>query len=62
VGAETHPVPVTDAELENIKNQVMEKNSRSSLVVPYRIGDLVTLKDGNFVGAVGVVREIDADK
>jgi transcription antitermination factor NusG len=49
VGAETHPVPVTDLELENIKNQVLEKNSRSSLVVPYRIGDLVTLKDGNFV-------------
>jgi transcriptional antiterminator NusG len=49
VGAETHPVPVTDPELENIKNQVLERNSRSSLVVPYRIGDLVTLKDGNFV-------------
>jgi transcription antitermination factor NusG len=31
-------------------------------VVPYRIGDLVTLKDGNFVWAVGVVREIDAEK
>lgn len=62
VGAETHPVPVTDAELENIKNQVLEKNSRSSLVVPFRIGDLVTLKDGNFVWAVGVVREIDTEK
>ena len=62
VGAETHPVPVTDVELENIKNQVLEKNSRSSLVVPYRIGDLVTLKDGNFVWAVWVVREIDSEK
>ncbi len=62
VGAETHPVPVTDLELENIKNQVLEKNSRSSLVVPYRIGDLVTLKDGNFVWAVWVVREIDTEK
>ncbi len=62
VGAETHPVPVTDPELENIKNQVLERNSRSSLVVPYRIGDLVTLKDGNFVWAVGVVREIDSEK
>ena len=62
VGADTHPVPVTDAELENIKNKVLEKNSRSSLVIPFRIWDLVTLKDGNFVGAVGVVREIDTEK
>ncbi len=62
VGADTHPVPVTDAELENIKNQVLERNSRSSLVVPYRIGDLVTLKDGNFIWAVWVVREIDQEK
>ena len=62
VGAETHPVPVTDVELENIKNQVLERNSRSSLVVPYRVWDLVTLKDGNFIGAVWVVREIDTEK
>ena len=62
VGAETHPVPVTDTELDNIKKQVLERNSRSSLVVPYRTGDLVTLKDGNFVWAVWVVREIDQEK
>jgi transcriptional antiterminator NusG len=62
VWAETHPVPVTDLELDNIKKQVLERNSRSSLVVPYRIGDLVTLKDGNFVWAVWVVREIDQEK
>lgn len=62
VWAETHPVPVTDAELENIKKQVVEQSERSSLVVPFKVGDLVTLKDGNFVGAVGPVREIDAEK
>ena len=62
VGAETHPVPVTDAELENIKKQVLEQSERSGLVVPYKIGDLVTLNDGNFVGAMGAVREIDAEK
>ena len=55
-------MPVTDAELENIKKQVVEQSERSSLVVPFKVGDLVTLKDGNFVGAVGPVREIDAEK
>ena len=62
VWAETHPIPVTDAELENIKNQVLEQSERSSLVIPFKIGDLVTLKDGNFVGAMGAVREIDGEK
>ena len=62
VGAETHPVPVTDSELENIKKQVLEQSERSSLSVPYKIGDLVTLNDGNFIGAVGQVKDIDADK
>ena len=62
VGAETHPVPVTDIELENIKKQVLEQSERSSLAIPYKIGDLVTLNDGNFVWAVGAVREIDAEK
>lgn len=52
VGAETHPVPVTDQELENIKQQVIEQSERANLVVPFKIGDLVMLKDGNFVGAV----------
>lgn len=62
VWAETHPVPVTDLELENIKQQVIEQSERSTMKVPFKIGDLVTLKDGNFVWAVGPVREIDAEK
>lgn len=62
VGAETHPVPVTDAELENIKAQVAEQSARSSLNIPYKIWDLVSLQDGNFVGAVGKVKDIDEEK
>lgn len=62
VGAETHPVPVTDQELENIKQQVIEQSERANLVVPFKIGDFVMLKDGNFVGAVWPVREIDSEK
>ncbi len=62
VGAETHPVPVTDAELENIKAQVAEQSARSSLAIPYKVWDLVSLQDGNFVGAVGKVKDIDEEK
>ncbi len=62
VGAETHPIPLTDKEYEDIHRQVQERNERSTMVVPYRIGDVVTLKDGNFSGTKWVVREIDAEK
>lgn len=62
VGAETHPIPLTDKEYEDIHRQVQERNERSTMVVPYRVGDVVTLKDGNFSGTKWVVREIDAEK
>jgi transcriptional antiterminator NusG len=62
VGAETHPIPITDAELANIQKQVSEKNERSELIMPYRVGDVVTLKDGNFAGTKGVVRELDPER
>jgi transcription antitermination factor NusG len=53
---------VTDKELENIKKQVIERNERGTFIVPYRVWDLVTLKDGNFIGAVWVVREVNWGK
>jgi transcription antitermination factor NusG len=55
-------ISLAKSELENIKKQVLEQSERSSLSVPYKIGDLVTLNDGNFIGAVGQVKDIDADK
>jgi transcription antitermination factor NusG len=30
--------------------------------MPYRVGDVVTLKDGNFAGTKGVVRELDPER
>lgn len=48
VGAETHPVPLTDKEYQDILNQIIEKNERAELVVPFREGDVVVLKDGDF--------------
>ena len=62
VGAETHPIPITDAEFNSIQRQVIEKNERSELVLPYRIGDVVTLRDGNFAGTKGVVKELDPER
>lgn len=62
VGAETRPVPITDAEFDHIKAQVLEQSERSTLSIPYKLWDLVVLKDGNFVGAMGTVKNIDEEK
>lgn len=62
VGAETHPVPVSDQELENIKQQVIEQNEKATDPMPYKVWDVVTLKDGNFEGAMGPVIEINEDE
>lgn len=53
---------MTDDELDNIKQQVIKQTERINMVVPYKVGDLVTLKDGNFIGAVGMVKEIQPEK
>lgn len=62
VGAETHPIPITDVEFANIQRQVLENNERSELILPYRVWDIVTLKDGNFSGTKWVVRELDPER
>lgn len=62
VGAETRPVPLTDAEYQDIMTQVTQSQERSELKVPYNIGDIVLLKTGDFKGMQGTIKEIDADK
>ncbi len=62
VWAETRPIPLTEKEYQDILRHVEEKNERADLVVPYKVWDIVLLKDGNFSGTKGVVREVDAEK
>lgn len=62
VGAETHPVPLTESEYNNIIKQMQESQERSQLEVPFRLNDLVILNDGNFAGMQGNIKEIDTEK
>lgn len=62
VGAETRPVPLTEDEYQAIIKHVQERNERAELKVPFRVGDIVILQDGNFSGTKGVVKEVDAEK
>lgn len=50
VGAETKPIPLTDAEYEQMMQQIQQAQERSELVIPYKVGDVVLLKHGDFKG------------
>lgn len=48
VGADTHPIPVSDEEFKRIVDQIEKSKERSSMNIPYKEGDLVVLKTGDF--------------
>jgi transcriptional antiterminator NusG len=50
VGAETRPIPLTDDEYEKILQQIQKSQERSELKIPYKEGDVVLLKTGDFKG------------
>ncbi len=62
VGAETHPIPLTDAEFDNMMSHIQASQERSELVVPFKEGDVVLMKAGDFAGTKWSIREIDAEK
>lgn len=62
VGAETRPIPLTDREYENIMAQVEKSNEKAQVFVPFQRGDVVVLKDGDFAGMKGNVKDVDGEK
>ncbi|MCK9466960.1 MAG: hypothetical protein M0P94_01395 [Candidatus Absconditabacterales bacterium] len=62
VGAETRPVPLTDQEYEDVINHIKKSEERSTLKIPYKEGDVVMLKAGDFKGMKGNIKTIDHDK
>lgn len=62
VGAETKPIPLSDAEYQQMMEQITQSQERSELTVPYKVGDIVLLKHGDFKGMKGNIKEVDAEK
>ncbi len=62
VGAETRPIPLTDDEYDKIIDQIKKSQERSELKIPFKEGDVVLLKTGDFKWMKGSVRNIDAEK
>jgi len=48
VGAETRPIPLTDDEYLKIVEQIKISQERSELKIPFKEGDVVLLKTGDF--------------
>ena len=62
VGAETRPIPLTEDEYIKIIEQIKKSQERSELKIPFKEGDVVLLKTGDFKWMKGSVRNIDAEK
>ena len=62
VGAETKPIPLSDQEYQDMMQQIAQSQERSELNIPYKIGDVVLLKHGDFKGMKGNIKELDPEK
>jgi len=62
VGAETHPIPLTDQEYKRMMKQIDESKERAELHIPYKEWDMVVLKGWDFKDMQWTIRTIDTDK
>lgn len=62
VGAETKPIPLSEQEYQDMMRQITQSQERSELNIPYKIGDVVLLKHGDFKGMKGNIKELDPEK
>lgn len=62
VWAETRPIPLTDDEYTKILEHIKKSQERSELKIPFKEGDLVILKTGDFKWMKWTMRSIDTDK
>lgn len=62
VGADIRPIPLTENEYQKILEQVKKSEERAELSIPYKKGDLVSLKEGEFKWLEWLIREVDWEK
>lgn len=43
-------------------SQIKKSEERSELTIPYKVGDLVILHEGDFKSMQGMIRDIDFEK
>ena len=61
-GAKNRPVPISEAEVNKIVNQMQEGTEKPRPKVEWMVGELVRIKDGPFTDFNGSVEEVNYDK
>lgn len=61
VGAETKPIPLTDAEYQQMMSQIAQAQERAELVVPFQVDELVRIKDGEFKNLTGKIKDLNPE-
>lgn len=62
VGAETRPIPLTDAEYEQMMGQIAQAQERAELVVPFQEDELVRIKEGEFKNLTGKIKHLNPEE
>ena len=62
VGAETEPIPLTDAEYQQMMSQIAQARERAELVVPFQVDELVRIKDGEFKNLTGKIKDLNPEE
>ncbi|MDT0682235.1 transcription termination/antitermination protein NusG [Roseicyclus sp. F158] len=61
LGAQGKPMPMRDAEVNQILNRVEEGEQQPRSLISYQIGEQVSVTDGPFEGFAGNVEDVDDD-
>jgi transcriptional antiterminator NusG len=59
LGPKGRPLPMRDAEVARILNQVVEGQERPRSIITFQTGEQVNVTDGPFEGFSGMVEEVD---
>lgn len=62
LGSGNRPMPVPEAEVARIMNQVQEGIERPKPLISFEIGEQVRVSDGPFASFNGMVEEVDRDR
>ncbi|MEI7590303.1 MAG: transcription termination/antitermination protein NusG [Deltaproteobacteria bacterium] len=62
IGTKDRPSPISDEEVENLRERITEGTLKPKPRFTYEIGDVIKIVDGPFTGFDGVVDEVKPDK
>jgi len=62
LGSDSRPVPVTDAEVKRILNQMKDGADRPKPSISFDIGEQVRVADGPFASFNGIVQEVEEER